>query len=1432
MNKQYIKAVKTSLLLLLLGLTYGLQAQITVTFDTNAPTCSDFSDGTVTATAAGGTEPYTYSWSNGQSGATAFGVSDGEITVNVTDADGTSASASTTVNAPSAVSAAISFDGDICGPGAANLSVAGSGGVGSYTYNWSNGTVGSTASGLSAGGYFVTVTDDNGCQASAFYEVNDPLSVTVSTFDLLCNDFCDASAEAIVSGGTAPYSYQWNTGMTSSVAFPLPAGTYCVTVTDGNNCTATNCGTVSEPSALDVSITFNGDCEENTAASATVSVSGSTPPYTIMWSNGTAGETVTGLLPNTTYSVTVTDANGCTETESVTVGDVSQLSLNIESLPETCAGDNDASVTVTPVAGEGPYDIVWSTGSNENTVTNLAPGAYTVTVTDVNGCSGVQSVTVAPGTVISVTADLMAAACGDEGTGSFTLTPAGGMPPYFFNYENGIGDPASGTVSNLTSGTYNVTVGDAQGCTTVTTVTVPQVAEFSVTAEATGVACSSDTDGTATVTNVSAEAAQPVSYLWDNGSTEATTSGLSAGIHTVTVTDANGCAVTESVTVNADTNITADVQTAASACGDAGTGSFVITPAGGTGPYTFTYPDGIGSPDSGTVTALSPGTYNVTVSDAQGCTADLTINIGQAGEFDLTTAATDESCADAADGTAVVTEVGAEAVQPVSYLWEDGTTAATNDGLSAGVYTVTVTDANGCTSETSVTVGTADEFVPTFTLSTDDCAGEILTVTVTADTPAGTSNTFTIDDEVFEQDAVTIEVPLGQTVNIALDAVNGVGCSGNSADTFTAEMLDVVVPDEFQGCTGEELSVNATSDQEVTYQWTPEDLFIGPTDIAAPQVNTEVPGTYAAEVTITNAVGCSITETVTIEVTDTEITPDPDLLTFNQECDATQVVLTNDNPSAGSYDINFDFPDGETVTGGTEVAFEYEMPGTYQVALIPNVGCADTVFTEVTVEEAQEASFTFETDCENGYTVTFINTSSNLDDITGFIWVIDGVEYTEDSPMIEFAEEGTIDATLTVNYGEDCELEVENPVALMPFNPALPPSQLTDCEGGTETELFPGANPDYEYMWTNTDDPNAPNPVVTVLETTVFEVTITDPATGCTEEASVIVNVPDALANPDLQNIEDCETGNATVDAFVPDGEMYTWSDDEDFTNVLSTEAEFGFPVTTIPTTYYVMIEDENGCSITDSITAGAYPVDYQFGTPQMICAGNMIELTLPDGLTIRDWQNDDDPTTELIFEDDFFVGTVENEFGCTATDTLFVEVNDLAALLEIDAEPDTVLLGESSQLTVTEDERYTYEWESDPTLSDFDIPDPLATPSETTLYIVTVTDELGCVSDLEVRVTVETNCEEFLYFPTAFTPNGDGLNDVLLVEGFSLDEVYWVIYNRWGEQVFESFDKNDGWNGTFEEMPVCPDVYGYYLRVRCTDGNEYYRQGNVSVLR
>src|SRR6056300_553214 len=391
---------------------------LSATISSSNATGNGVSDGSATVTASGGTSPYTYSWNTtpAQTGATATGLSAGSYTVTVTDEDNCTTTQAVVITQLAQLTATGSVTNEVsCNGGTdGSASVSVSGGVSPYTYSWSDGTnvvsTASTASTLSAGSYTVTVTDANSNTASASVTVTQPtaLSASITGTNVGCNGASTGSADLTVSGGTqgSGYTYSWSDG-TSVVATTedltnVAAGSYTVTVTDANSCTATASVTITEPTALSASITgTNVGCNGASTGSADLTVSGGTPGsgYTYSWSDGTSVVATTEDLTNVaagSYTVTVTDANSCTATASVTITEPTALSATISSSNATGNGVSDGSATVTALGGTSPYTYSWNTTPAQTgaTATGLSAGSYTVTVTDEDNCTTTQAVVI------------------------------------------------------------------------------------------------------------------------------------------------------------------------------------------------------------------------------------------------------------------------------------------------------------------------------------------------------------------------------------------------------------------------------------------------------------------------------------------------------------------------------------------------------------------------------------------------------------------------------------------------------------------------------------------------------------------------------------------------------------------------------------------------------------------------------------------------------------------------------------------------------------------------------------------------------------------------------------------------------------------------------------------------------------------------------
>jgi len=284
---------------------------------------------------------------------------------------------------------------------------------------------------------------------------------------------------------------------------------------------------------------------------------------------------------------------------------------------------------------------------------------------------------------------------------------------------------------------------------------------------------------------------------------------------------------------------------------------------------------------------------------------------------------------------------------------------------------------------------------------------------------------------------------------------------------------------------------------------------------------------------------------------------------------------------------------------------------------------------------------------------------------------------------------------------------------------------------------------------------------------------------------------------------------------------------------------------------YFVQTTDTLGCHDTAQVVIYAYPVDISLDDRFSFCEeiGNLtiplvnhhpdqtltfewspmafIEVLNPDGSVV---------VSGLGFDETFIV-TATNLYGCSEADTTEVFYYDIEPTIgQITSSNDTIYFnsGESSQLEIDFIEGYTYQWSPEAGLSDPTIHNPIATPDETTTYTVLVTDQGNCQAFRQITIVVlNPDCDEpNLFLPNAFTPNGDGENDVLLFRSNIVAEMELAIYNRWGQRVFFSQDQGIGWDGTLNGQLLTPDVYGFYLRAKCYNGQDYFKKGNITLLR
>jgi hypothetical protein len=584
--------------------------------------------------------------------------------------------------------------------GSANVSV--SGGTTAYSYAWSTNPVQTAASAtaLIVGTYTVTVTDKNGCEATSTAEITQPTALTANA-GVLAHVSCfggnGGSADVSVSGGTTAYSYAWSTDpvQTAASATALIAGTYTVTVTDKNGCEATSTAEITQPAALtaNAGVLAHVSCFGGNNGSANVSVSGGTTAYSYAWSTDPVqtAESAIALIAGT-YAVTVTDGNGCTATASTTVNQpVAALTPTAMVVSNVSIYQgSDGSVTVSTSGGTSAYSYQWSTNpvQTSQSVSGLSAGVYSVTVTDLQSCSAISSITVTQPTPPTVQAkDIV-----------FTKV---GSSQFKLNWTRGDGNGCAVFVIKGTTGL----------APPVNNRIYTPSAAFGSPASQVGTTdwyCVYDDIGTTvTVTGLDASSAYRVHVCEYN---------LGSKTYNTESADNNPANQNTYAQLLATASVVENVS-----CNGLTDGSVVVTVSGGNPSYSYSWST-VPEQTASSATGLSAGIYTVTVTDGVSATITSSVEITQPDVLEATATVTKAiTCHQGSDGEITVSVSGGTTTY--SYAWSTTPvqTAATATGLSVGSYSVTVTDANGCTATSSTSITQPIQWWPELTGSTPVC---------------------------------------------------------------------------------------------------------------------------------------------------------------------------------------------------------------------------------------------------------------------------------------------------------------------------------------------------------------------------------------------------------------------------------------------------------------------------------------------------------------------------------------------------------------------------------------------------------------------------------------------------------------------------------------------------------------------------------------
>lgn len=848
--------------------------------DVQDVSCYTANDGAVTLRVEGGAAPYQYRWSDGNTLSERTGMAPGNYEIIVTDSNGCTIRDQVLVVQPDALlvqadeQAVSCFGGN---DGEIRLDI--SGGNGSYAVRWESLATGlEIGSGLSiqnleAGRYLALIEDANGCTIQREYEVSEPsapLSVIPLVTDVRCAGEERGGINLVVSGGTAPYSFNWSSGEITSSISNKSGGAYQVQVRDAKGCLWTDSIVIEEPEPVGVAATITDvSCKMGADGAIDLEITGGTGEPRVQWSNGMTGTAISGLRAGQ-YTAFVLDGQSCFDSYTFQVQEPEEaLTVSGSGTFELCFVEDVVTLNLEVSGGTAPYQYAWSHGATAKDLYDMAPGNYEVTVTDAMGCTVIQAFEVPPpSSPMDVSISGKLGVCSVNERGEASVTVSGGMAPYSFLWSNGA---TTSTIENLNPGTYSVDVTDSKGCVVRRDVEIIRSRDLHVSLEdIQGVSCFGARDGSISI-RVQPDSS-PFQIAWSNGvEDQLSISGLGPGIYTATITDEAGCVtsaayqVREPEILNVYETIT-DVD-----CQGNGNGSILLEVRGGTAPYTFAWSNGATSKD---IRNLEPGSYSVMVTDRMGCSTGGTYTVAEPELLDVTISQT-EMLACYGDENGFINLEITGGVQPYRVTWSDAPELGTQNrnGLQAGSYTVLVTDDNNCTQVNTIVIEEpAPLEVELFTRFDVDCELKVLTGEAWIEINGGTGEAYQISWNTGDQNVM--ETQFFEDGVVEVRVTDESGCSIEVAEVVTmplafseAEFLYTVISTGVEG----EILVNdpvqfrdQTLGNVFTWEWEFGDG--SKSNDQHPIHSYSKPGTYTISLTTFDVLGCVSETSRTVEV--------------------------------------------------------------------------------------------------------------------------------------------------------------------------------------------------------------------------------------------------------------------------------------------------------------------------------------------------------------------------------------------------------------------------------------------------------------------------------------------------------------------------------------------------------------------------------------
>lgn len=1483
---------------------------LNVSLVSTVPSTCAVNNGSVTVSASGGTPSYNYALGAVSNTTGTFtGLASGTYNVTATDANGCTKTLVVSVTSTVAPTASIASQQPVsCFGGVNGSAIIGmNGGTAPYTFSLNGGASqpSNVFNNLAAGSYTATVTDANGCAATVPLIITQPTQLTYTTAitNVSCFGQCNGQVQITPSGGTGPYDYSHDNGLTFTLANPITnlcAGNVELVVRDSKGCLTNSMVTVTQPAALSATFTkvdpvCNGSCD----GSITLTATGGTPAYSYSLNNGASQ--ASNVIPNVcggTQNVKITDAHGCITQVSPVLVDPPAIQINMVSMTESNCGFNNGELVVDAVSPNPPFNYSINAGTLQptGTFTSLFAGAYDVLAVDALGCEahvffGVNDVEM-DGILITQSDPL----CYGSFDGTVEVTNVSGAAPITFELDNSGITQSSGSFTGLSVGSHIVTIYDGGYCVFTIPLTMSQPDPIVFSPAMTDVACYGASTGQIDLSNTIGGTA-PYMYSIDGGnnlSPGAVFNNLPVGTYDLMVMDNNGCMEFGTAEINQMLPIEISNNKADLTCFQNNSGFIQLAATGGNSGYQFSIDNGTTFAAGSSFFNLSAQTYNVVVQDQAGCLQDTTITLTEPALLVAAVSATDVLCNNACDGTVTGSGTGGTP----SYMFSvDGGTIFNVSGsftaLCSGGYDLIIKDLNTCADTIGTTIGAPAPVTLAVALTPSTCgnsngeitmnlSGGILPYSYSIDNGAtsGTNNAFTgllADDYPLEaQDAngcvvdslvtiadlaspvisgVYVTEPtcfslcdasahvsaVGGTGTLSFE-LNGVTQADSLFNGLCAGVYDVIITDA-NTCKD---TLNITIDQPDTLIFTSTAVNLTCFQNQSGSVSVAVQGgTAPFEYSFDNGVSFGVANSAQVlsagtydivvrdhnncSATGSQAVTEPALLTAS---------LTTTDPTC------FGFCDGTAtaaVTGGT-TAYTYHWSGISGTSNTnPNL-CQGTYTFQVT--DANNCSF------DTSYVITnpaeFVIDSVVPTDVScntfcdgaAVIYAPGGVSYSFDNG----ATFGTSDTQTGLCAGAyqiravnaaGCvavsSVAIEQPLPLQLFSTL----DSLMCTGDTiplYAVAFGGTAP-YTYNWSNGFTGQMQD--VVQMTPAVYTVAVTD-QNGCTTAAPNTVNLTmlPVLAFTLTGDTSICSGNNIQLQVNVTDGApaySYQWS-----TSVNDTLNHITVTPTT-PTTYQVRISDI--CVTVDTNVAVNF---YTVPTAEFVTSASTgcspLNVTFSNNLQVTNLQN----CTWTFSNGQVFTGcgslnatfanpgcydvtfTGSTTDGCPVTGTfnsaICVYDNPVANFTyspNLPTELDNIIRFTNQSYGAS-----SYQWNfggfgtsssENPNHTFYGV-----NPDQSVTVCLVAISEYGCMDS--VCKPIKFFGDLLVWVPNTFTPDGDEFNNQfkpVFSKDRQIDNYSLLIFNRWGELIFESHDPEFGWDGTYHTEFVQDGTYTWVIDIK-----------------